>query len=78
MDYFTDNSTERLRGVMMQVISRRVHEGLVIGDDIFVTVLEIQEDHVRLGISSPNESPSYWEQTLFCEAAERTGELQLQ
>jgi hypothetical protein len=40
---------------------------LIIGDDIHVTVLDIHEDHVRLGISSPNDFPSYWEQTLYVD-----------
>jgi len=62
----------------MQFISRQVHEGLIIGDDISVTVLNVQKDRVRLGISSPNEIPSYWEQTIYCESAERAQELQLQ
>jgi len=63
---------------MMQVVSRQVNEGIVIGDDIYVTVLNIQDNYVRLGISSPNDSPSYWEQTLYCEAAESRHELQIQ
>lgn len=62
----------------MQLISCRVNEGLVIDHEISVTVLDVQDDHVRLGISSPNDSPSYREETLFCEAAECTPELQLQ
>ena len=62
----------------MQVISRRVNEGLIIGENIFVKVLDVQEDHVRLGISSPNDYPSYWEETLYCEPAETAQELQLQ
>jgi len=62
----------------MQLISCRVNEGLVIDNEISVTVLDVQDDHVRLGISSPNDSPSYREETLFCEAAERIPELQLQ
>lgn len=54
----------------MQMITRRVNEGLVIGNDIHVTVLDICKDRVRLAISSPSNNPSYWEQTLFCENAE--------
>ncbi len=61
----------------MQVISRRANEGLVIGDDISVTILDVQKDHVRLGISSPNSDPAYWEQTLYLEQAETAAELQL-
>ncbi|MEX0702195.1 MAG: carbon storage regulator [Planctomycetales bacterium] len=62
----------------MQTMTRRVHEGLVIGDEIEVTVLEIHEDHVRLGISDPREHPSYWEQILYLERSERHTELQVQ
>tara|TARA_B100000029_G_scaffold466736_1_gene502479 strand:+ start:1107 stop:1331 length:225 start_codon:yes stop_codon:yes gene_type:complete len=51
----------------MQVVSCRVNEGLVIDHDISVTVLDVQDTHVRLGISSPNQTPSYREETLFCQ-----------
>jgi carbon storage regulator CsrA len=63
---------------MMQVISRRVNEGLVIGDDIFVTVLDVFQNEVRLGISSPNMSPAYWEETLHWEPEEAAEELHVQ
>ena len=61
----------------MQFISRRENEGLVIGDDIFLTVLQIRHDHVRLAVSCPRLTPSYWEETLFVEAEENSGMLQL-
>ena len=48
----------------MRVISRRENEGVVIGDEIFVTVLEIREGHVRVAIASRLGTPSYWEETL--------------
>lgn len=37
----------------MLVLSRRVGERLVIGDDVVVTVLEVRSDGVRLGIEAP-------------------------
>src|SRR5947208_2270939 len=50
-----------LRGQQMKVVfSRRVNEGLVIGGDMFVTVLQIRKDHVRLAIACPRLTPSYW------------------
>jgi len=61
----------------MQVISRRENEGVVIGEDVFVTVLEVGVDHVRLGIHSPERTPSYWEETLSWQPQEQTAELQL-
>ena len=41
----------------MWVLSRKKNEQLVIGDDIFVTVIEIRGDKVRLGIEHPKEVP---------------------
>ena len=61
----------------MKVFSRREDEGLVIGDDIAVTVLQIQNDRVRLAIACPRLSPSYWEETLFLQIDEEPSELQL-
>ena len=62
----------------MQLISRRVNQGLVIGDDIVIRVLDVQDDAVRLGISDSRNDPPYWEQTLHCEPTEDTLELQFQ
>lgn len=37
----------------MLVLSRRVGERLVIGDDVVVTVIEVRNDGIRLGIDAP-------------------------
>ncbi len=37
----------------MLVLSRRVGEQLIIGDDIVLTVIEVRGDGVRLGIDAP-------------------------
>lgn len=37
----------------MLILSRRIKESLRIGDDILLTVLEVQGDVVRLGIEAP-------------------------
>jgi carbon storage regulator CsrA len=54
----------------MQMITRRVNEGLVIENDIHVTVLDICQDYVRLAISSPNNTLPYREETLYWEESE--------
>ncbi|GMA35631.1 MULTISPECIES: carbon storage regulator CsrA [Demequina] len=37
----------------MLVLSRRIGERLVIGDDIVLTVIDVRSDGVRLGIDAP-------------------------
>jgi carbon storage regulator len=38
----------------MLVLTRKVGEKLIIGDDIEVTVLEVRGKHVRIGICAPD------------------------
>lgn len=61
----------------MKVFSRRENEGLLIGDDVSVTVLQIRTGYVRLAIFCPRLTPSYWEETLFWSAEEEPSDLQL-
>ena len=37
----------------MLVLSRKCNESIVIGDDVFITVIEVRGDKVRLGIEAP-------------------------
>lgn len=37
----------------MLVLSRRVGESIVIGDDVVVTVLEVRGDVIRVGVDAP-------------------------
>lgn len=37
----------------MLVLSRRVGESIVVGDDVTITVLEVRGDVVRVGIDAP-------------------------
>ena len=39
----------------MLVLSRKLLEGLVIGDDIRITVVKVDRTHVRLGIEAPRD-----------------------
>lgn len=54
----------------MRVYTREVREALVIGTDVRVTVLEIGEDFVRLGITNGEEEPAYREEIVHVESAE--------
>ena len=51
----------------MTVITRRENQGIVIGSDLCVTVLEVQADHVRLAFESSARVPSYWEETIYLD-----------
>ena len=37
----------------MLILSRRVGESVVIGDDVSITVLRVQGNQVRLGVNAP-------------------------
>jgi carbon storage regulator len=44
------------------IVSRRVGEKVVIGEDVVVEVLEISGSHVRIGIKAPRSVPVYREE----------------
>lgn len=46
----------------MLVLTRRVEEGIVIGDDVRVRVLEIKGHQVKLGIDAPRTTGVYREE----------------
>jgi carbon storage regulator len=43
----------------MLILSRRVNEKIVIGDDIVVSVVEVRGDQVKLGIEAPRNVKVY-------------------
>jgi carbon storage regulator len=51
----------------MLVLTRRVNERIVIGDDVTVTVLEVRGDQVRLGIDAPRDVRVFREEVLHRE-----------
>ena len=48
----------------MLVLTRRINERIVIGDDIVVTVLEVHGEQVRLGIDAPRSVKVFREEVL--------------
>ncbi|HET8760387.1 MAG TPA: carbon storage regulator CsrA [Nitrospiria bacterium] len=46
----------------MLVLTRRVEEGIMIGDDIRVRVLEVKGHQVKLGIEAPRSTGVYREE----------------
>lgn len=43
----------------MLVLTRKAGEGLIIGDDITIKIIEIKGGSIRIGIDAPKESKIY-------------------
>jgi carbon storage regulator len=48
----------------MLVLSRRVGESIIVGDDVTVTVLDVRGDVVRIGIQAPRSVAVHREELL--------------
>jgi carbon storage regulator len=46
----------------MLILTRRVNESLMVGDDVTVTVLSISGNQVRIGVKAPRHVPVHREE----------------
>ena len=58
-----DKDTELTREArVMLILTRKVGETLMVGDDVAVTVLGVKGNQVRIGVNAPNEVPVHREE----------------
>ena len=48
----------------MLVLSRKMNEKIMVGDDIIITIVKIDRNQVRIGIEAPGHVPVYREEIL--------------
>ena len=60
----------------MLVLSRKAWEKIRIGDDIVITVVQIDRGKVRLGIEAPRTVPVFRSELLDKEGEENSNENQ--
>ncbi len=61
----------------MLVLTRKINQSIMIGDEVEVTVLAISRDKIRLGITAPREVPVFRKEvyvSIKAEAAEEEAE----
>lgn len=57
----------------MLILTRRVGEAVMIGDDVTITVLGVKGNQVRLGIDAPRSTPVHREEIYRRIKREQTG-----
>ena len=58
----------------MLILTRRVGETLMIGDDVTITVLGVKGNQVRIGVNAPKEVAVHREEIYQRIQKEKTGE----
>ncbi|MEI6387054.1 MAG: carbon storage regulator CsrA [Spirochaetota bacterium] len=56
----------------MLILSRRVNEKIVIGDDIVISVVEVRGDLVKIGIEAPRKVKVYRQEVYDAIMMENT------
>ena len=46
----------------MLVLTRKLNQRIFVGDDIVITIIDIERGKIRLGIEAPKEVPIYREE----------------
>ena len=59
----------------MLILTRRVGEAIIIGDDVNISILGIRGKHVRIGIDAPKDIPVHREEIYERIQREKTGQV---
>ncbi len=59
----------------MLILTRRVGESLIVGDDVTLTVLGIKGNQVRIGVNAPKEVSVHREEIYQRIQREKNGDL---
>jgi carbon storage regulator len=62
-----------MEGSDMLVLSRKLGEKIYIGDNICITVVDIDRGKIRLGIEAPRDVPIYRQELLPLNQQHRAG-----
>ena len=58
----TLNKRDNFKEYNMLILTRRVGESLIIGDDVTVNILGVKGNQVRIGVDAPKEVPVHREE----------------
>jgi carbon storage regulator len=61
--------------IKMLILTRRIGETLIIGDDVNITVLGVKGNQVRLGINAPKDVSVHREEIYLRIQQEKEGEV---
>jgi carbon storage regulator len=62
-------------GGTLLVLTRRINQSIMIGDEIEISILSVAGEKIRIGIDAPGEVPVFRKEVWLRIAAERNGEV---